>query len=376
MRLRRTNLPVGQSLQDGLRWLLAKPWQASWEDLRKMGQSPGEPPEERRGSSTMRLRRPIPRTLFGSRTADSLQRRMRQRLIRLFTMLMLVLALMQHAANPTNWNWFWRITTPAGQPVHSDATSLSPPRLLFPADDPAGADSFPPILDGELLASLRDDTYFRPEESEAWFRIFAHLRDSPPAELEQSSLGPATYLQLYRQTDFYRGRIVQLHGILRRAHLLTAPANDYAIERYWQCWLFPESSATTPIVVYLLAPPEGFREGMEMAIPVQLQACVYKRWAYARGETMLVAPVVLAANLHVTSATVPASPQVAFPRGPRTVDPTTLVLGCLALAVLGVTAAAIAFRRGTVAARSRPPADLRIRVSQPHDASPESEKQP
>lgn len=324
----------------------------------------------------MRLTHQPPRALFGSRTADLQQRRMRQRLIRLFTMLMLVLALMQHASNPTSWNWFWTVTAspaPTTETHHAGPGGSSPETASADGAPPFAA---PPVLDAELLRSVRDDTYFRPEESEAWFQLFAYLRDASPVQLQQASQGNATYLQLYRQTDFYRGRIVQLQGTLRRAHALAAPANEHGITNYWQCWLFPESGGTSPIVVYSLNLPSGVGEGMEMAVPVRLHACVYKRWAYARGDSMLVAPVVLAANLEASLRTEPDAPRAGQVSNPGSVGLPVLLLGCLALAALGVFAATVAFRSGTVAARSRPPADLRIQSLQATNAPPDPEARP
>ena len=324
----------------------------------------------------MRLTQQPPRALFGSRTADPQQRRMRQRLIRLFTMLMLVLALMQHASNPTNWNWFWTVTTPSAPTPEAHSAKPSGSSWEPASADDATASAALPVLDAELLRSVQDDTYFRPEESEAWFQLFAYLRDASPAQLQQASQGNATYLQLYRQTDFYRGRIVQLQGTLRRAHAMEAPANEHGITNYWQCWLFPESGGTTPIVVYSLNLPSRAGEGMEMAVPVRLHACVYKRWAYARGDSMLVAPVVLAANMEASLRREPVAPRTGRVSNPGSVGLPVLLLGCLALAALGVVAATVAFRSGAVAARSRPPADLRIQSPQATDDSPNTEARP
>lgn len=319
----------------------------------------------------MRLQRPTPRALFGSRANDGLQRRMRHRLFRLFTMLMLVLAFMQHASNPANWNWFWKVTTPADPVASSQTLAPAPSLAAFDPESAASAPSTvpPPILDASLLNSIRDDTYFHPEESEAWFQLFASLRDRSPAELQQASLGPASYLQLYRQTDFYRGHVVELRGTLRRAHALEAPANQHGVSRYWQCWIFPEPGGASPIVVYSLDLPEAIGEGMTLAVPVTLHACVYKRWAYARGETMLVAPVVLAATIQpLPSADTSSTPREPSLR-PRELGMPSIVLGCVALVSLAILAATLAFRSSAVAARSRPPADLRIQAPTVRESS-------
>ena len=324
----------------------------------------------------MRIKAPDSRALFGSPKTDSLQRRMRQRLIRLLTMLMLVLALIRHASNPENWNWFWQVTAPPGPSSSQDSPSAGQSPGTLPAPEATLASPAEPVLSPELLHSIQDNTYFRPEETEAWFRSFAYLRARSCDELRQASLGRVTYLQLYRQTDFYRGRIVELAGTLRRAHLVEAPPNPQGFSNYWQCWLFLDSSVANPIVVYCLKLPDGFKEGMELAVPVRLQGCVYKRWAYAAGSSMFVAPVVLASTME--ASTLPS----AVPRQDRTANHSrppglpAVLLGCLALAILAIALAGLIYRSGNMASRVRPRMEIRIGSSEARSGTLEQEESP
>ena len=71
-----------------------------------------------------------------------------------------------------------------------------------------------PLLTAEALATIEDNTFFRKEESAAWFSLLSQLRDG---ELPAASApGPLTYAQLTRQPQVYRGRPVRVAGTVRR----------------------------------------------------------------------------------------------------------------------------------------------------------------
>jgi hypothetical protein len=200
-------------------------------------------------------------------------------------MLGLVWITMSQAGRPDSWNWLWRWS---GQT--SPVVAFSRPNV---SENDRGS-GLPPGLDTAIMTSVRDDGHFRPEEQSAWFSIWQVLRDTPPDGLRAVSLGDVSYLQIFRQTNELRGRVVDLRGIVRRAHRVQAPHNELGIQGYWQCWLFPHGSPDKPIVVYLLNAPEHLRESMTLEEPASLTGIVYKRWSYLAVKGAKVAPVVLA----------------------------------------------------------------------------------
>lgn len=215
-----------------------------------------------------------------------------RRLLTLTTMLVLVVALMLKSRQPQMWGWMWRLSGQA--PVASDV-----PLLVDAGATPTELPEADRLLDIDrtLLTSIRDDTFFRAAENDVWFRLLQMLRDHSPESIGAASVGPVSYLQLYRQTAAYRGQIVELTGTIRRAHRVTATSNQLGIADYWQCWLFLDAGTVAPIVVYCLDVPPEFPEGLKTDARVQLFACVYKRWSYQSQGGLTVAPVVLAKSL-------------------------------------------------------------------------------
>ncbi len=242
----------------------------------------------RLGSPTGRVNR------FGQERG---QLQLQRRLLRLVTFLVLILVMMRHASDPTNWNWFWALSSvePSGssEPTRDRASS---------SESETDRGHWIPGINRTLLGAVRDDSHFRKDEHEVWFHLWSCLKTTPSAELKAASFGNLSYLQLYRQMSIYRGQVCDLRGTIRRAHRLPAPSNELGIAEYWQCWLFPDESPTSPVVVYLLNAPASMAEGMELNYPVETTVCAFKRWAYSRGDTMLVAPVVMAAEVTALSA--------------------------------------------------------------------------
>ncbi len=79
-----------------------------------------------------------------------------------------------------------------------------------------------------ILELIEDDTPMRRREGLAWRRLFDELEDSSPSQLAETSIGPATYLELYRQPELYRGRLLTVHGRAHLGYRVSAPKADSA----------------------------------------------------------------------------------------------------------------------------------------------------
>jgi hypothetical protein len=154
-----------------------------------------------------------------------------------------------------------------------------------------------PGVSVEQLQTIRDDTVFRRAETEAWFSWFGLLTSA----VEMKSVAgiqptPVNFLQLFRQPDENRGRLVRVSGVVRRAHQVAAQPNDQGIAHFYQCWLFPDEVGGNPIVIYALDMPDGFPIGMGLREEVAFTGLFFKRWAYQAKGGIMTAPLVLAAN--------------------------------------------------------------------------------
>jgi hypothetical protein len=152
-------------------------------------------------------------------------------------------------------------------------------------------------------ARIEDDTVFRPAEREIWFHRLALVRDRSAEELRQRSAGRVAYLQLFKQPDEYRGKVVSVKGTVRLAYRVQAPGNYLGIKEYFVYWIHPEGGPTSPIVVYALAAPPDFpeihdkdldRRTTKLNEDVEVTGVFFKRWAYPAKDGTYTAPLVVA----------------------------------------------------------------------------------
>jgi len=226
-----------------------------------------------------------------------LSRREQWRLLLLVMSLGLAIVLMLEARKPENWRWFEALDRPNRDAAGEGGLGLTAePSAETPAgrrDERRPEGLFPGVRPDYLQAVL-DDTTFRNEEKDAWFHLFAILADTDEAVLEKASRGAVSYVQITEQSDQYRGALMTLRGTLRRARRLKAPKNEYGITGYYKTVLQSESNPSDPVMVYVLALPEGFPTGMTISENVSVTGFFFKRWVYLARDKIRTAPVLLA----------------------------------------------------------------------------------
>jgi len=255
----------------------------------------------------------------GPRPRNYLARREQVRLLVLVTILLGVVWIAVEARNAQHYRWIWDWGRGDATADEAVDTRLGP--SVSPADDtfvfpPPGEGSGEPsqAISGPLteadLATVCDDEPYRAGEQGAWFKLFDRLRKTDSATLSEQSIGPVTFIQLYRQPKEYRAELVTIAGTLRRSEQIGAPRNDLGIESYYRTWLFPMDNPANPIVVYNLTVPDGFPQGMTIEESVELDSFFFKRWPYAAKDTVRSAPVVLTKSLRwvVTKPTESSEP--------------------------------------------------------------------
>jgi len=153
-------------------------------------------------------------------------------------------------------------------------------------------------LDELALAAIRDDMVWRPEEQTAWFRSFEKLMALTDRDLNRQSLGIVGFVQLFRQTNEYRGQLVTVSGTAELAYHVPAPKNDLGIDRYYVFWLRPGDGSDAPIVVYALELPDGFpnvgNDHTNLREEMSFTGYFFKRWAYGARDGIRTAPLILA----------------------------------------------------------------------------------
>jgi hypothetical protein len=144
------------------------------------------------------------------------------------------------------------------------------------------------------LARVRDDTFFREADMDAWLQIWLTLREAGPEGLARVSAPRVSFAELFGQPRSFRGRLVRFKGVLRRVEPLRAPPNNYGVDEYWQGWLEPASGPAAPIVLQFLDLPAGMPVGMKIHEAVDVTGYFFKRYAYNAADTIRVAPLVMA----------------------------------------------------------------------------------
>ena len=197
---------------------------------------------------------------------------------------------------------FSRSDRPAGPPpepqidTRLEAVAGPPPAadelVIIPADEPPVARVEELSASPTSLGRVRDATFFREADEDAWLESLLTLqgyegrRLPPPQEVG--------FTEIFGQPKSFRGRSVRMRGTLRRLERLQAPDNNYAIEAYWQGWLEPAGGPASPVIVHFLDLPEGLAAGMDIREAVVVDGCFLKNMAYRAADGVRVAPLLLA----------------------------------------------------------------------------------
>jgi hypothetical protein len=206
-----------------------------------------------------------------------------RRLLLLIFTLGLVLILIFEARDASHWQW-----------IEHDAavTDLAPSRQ--PSAEPGATDSsMMPGLNRDLLDAVRDDRRFGEDEQEAWFHLLGLLKNSTEERLRQLSIGRVTRISLAEQPKEYRGELVGMIGIVRRALAVPAAENKLGLEQLYQLWVQPDDDRSRPVVVFAVGLPERFPLGQDLDEPIDFVGFSFKRWAHQSQAGWVTSPVVL-----------------------------------------------------------------------------------
>lgn len=153
------------------------------------------------------------------------------------------------------------------------------------------------------LDLVQDDTVFRSAERDLWFHLLAQLQERPDDQLGARAPEDALYLQMFKQSDDYRGRLVRIKGVAKLGYRIDAPENYLGIDGYNVLVIHPEGGPDAPIIVYSLDLPEGFpqlkhrdKDGgtTKLHEDVVVTGYFFKRWAYQAAAGMHTAPLIIA----------------------------------------------------------------------------------
>ena len=294
----------------------------------------------------------------GQRPRNYFDRRQQWRLLILVMLLGLVVMAAVKARHADNYRWLFALggagsvrpdDDPGEAPVSVDTcvhpvpqADVIPGTFISPGaavhSEETSSRYFPGVK-ASYLSSIRDDSPFRPEETDTQLHFFELLGKTDPAVLRAASTGRVTFIQLFRQPNDYRGELVTIRGTIVRVHWLAVTANDYGIDGYYRAWVRPADNRHYPMVAHLLELPGRFPTGMEVSAEVEITGFFFKRWAYQAQDTLRSAPVVLARSVEWKE------PPAAVLE--EEIGPVSIVLAIVGSALFAVLVAWLAYRRTT-----------------------------
>ncbi|MCH2115149.1 MAG: hypothetical protein MK171_09615 [Pirellulales bacterium] len=238
-----------------------------------------------------------------------------------------------------------------GETIRLDSNSLA----LSAGDYETGPEPFPhpqlPVADRVPgLSRVKDKTYFRPAEQEAWLNLLARLQKAQAEGLVEALAAEVTYAQLLKQPDVYRGHRVTIRGTVLREEIQRLGENSLGIEVYHRIWIRPRGGGNSPFVVYCLRLPQEFPRGDGLRSPVTVTGYFFKNWSFSWEQGLALAPTVLASSFSWAgpggSESAASAPWTnSWERSPGTV----------VLAVVGVCAVGLVFAWVAIRSTARRP---------------------
>jgi hypothetical protein len=251
------------------------------------------------------------------RARNYTSRREQWRLLLLILPLGLVILLMNQLRNPQTAEQVNQFFASAEQP----APALKPRRVVEAANliQPVAPRALFPGIQPDLLQTIRDNTYFRNAEKDAWFHFFELLQRTPQAELEKMHSMEVDYVQLVDQPHFYRGKLVKLYGFVRQITQQTPAPNDLGITSYYRIVVEPPDNIEWPIFVYCLELPPNLEVGGDLMSNMVVTGLFFKKLSYHWQDGMGIGPVIVARTFEDLGAG-PGMPVKTEVRPPAAVD--------------------------------------------------------
>ncbi len=240
-----------------------------------------------------------------------------RRLLGMVAVLSFIVIAILWAARPETWHWLIpadnesAVNTPlsdesdaprftANEPSNPFGSSPNPVSFSAPPVEPANsskvgsATQIPP----EWLESV-DDQFMglRAEESEAYYRVLAHVSRINEDLLTQKARKDVLHVNLIHSPDQFRGELISLKGTARRILPLKTTENLYGVKSAYEVWMTTEDSGNDPWRIVTTSLDKRLPRGENVNAPVKLVGYFFKQYSYASKGGQHLAPLILAARV-------------------------------------------------------------------------------
>ena len=173
-----------------------------------------------------------------------------------------------------------------------------------------GGETVNPLI---LRPILDNSVGLRFEERDAYFRILELARETPLAEQESFArdfrddrwMGNPAFAKhkpskfpvfgdMVNHPDAYRGRLVSLHGVMRKLTKFNPGENSRGIQDVYEGWVYTDGSRSNPTVVIFRGKPDELTVGGDLTEEVLLTGYFFKMYRYESQEKFWKAPLVIA----------------------------------------------------------------------------------
>lgn len=267
--------------------------------------------------------------------APYLNRKDQRRLLAMVGVLCLAVMAVSWAARPESWYWLVPPDNDTAQnvpaetelPEPSDQSkrfvdlsssdnassdenesaleNLSRKQLQSTTENPASAD-----LPASWLESINDQAIgLRAEEADAYYRVLGHIFRLDDRYLDKHARKDILYVNLLRNPDQYRGKLMTIRGIARRISPIQVGENQYGIKQTHEAWVLTPDSGSDPWRFVASGIDPRLPVGEKVAVQIEVTGYFLKLYGYASQKGQHLAPLILAARIKpcVVRKTVPSS---------------------------------------------------------------------
>lgn len=112
----------------------------------------------------------------------------------------------------------------------------------------------------------------------------------------------------------FRGKLVTMHGHIRRLVPYDALKNDFGVTRLYEAWFYTKDSATNPAVIICTSIPDGIPTGDRIAEEASVTGYVFRLHQYeAKSNKGRYAPMILASRIEWRPREPPREPPAWLP---------------------------------------------------------------
>lgn len=172
----------------------------------------------------------------------------------------------------------------------------------------------------QLMETVKDNTLgVRYEEREAYLRILRLSQEVPlrrqqrfAAQIrsERRELSPSyrrrkmedfpQFVDLFTHPEFYRGRPVTIHGVMRKLTKFDLGKNSLDLDQAYEGWVYTADSQSNPAVVVFTSKDERLPVNGDIQEEVQFTGYFFKMYGYDAEDAKRIAPMIIAGEVEWT----------------------------------------------------------------------------